>query len=134
MVKAFIYRERIFGDLQSQGISAVYTLNYWHENIFTRHSASKSSVFIAAQQLSQHLWRSRPIKEEQNKERFQHNHNLTLFLLTFREGYPLTYQCNKFFISRFVTISNARFLLDAENQNHIGSADICFKRIETSQD
>ncbi|KAG6741630.1 hypothetical protein POTOM_054905 [Populus tomentosa] len=31
---------------------------------------------------------------------------------------------------RFVTISNARFLLDAENQNHIGSADICFKRIK----
>ncbi|KAJ6951921.1 hypothetical protein NC653_041168 [Populus alba x Populus x berolinensis] len=48
----------------------------------------------------------RKAEEEQNKERFQHNHNLTLFLLTFRE----------------------------ENQNHIGSADICFKRIETSQD
>ncbi|KAG6737612.1 hypothetical protein POTOM_059140 [Populus tomentosa] len=30
----------------------------------------------------------------------------------------------------FVTISNARFLLDVENQNHIGSADICFKRIK----
>ncbi|KAJ6859648.1 hypothetical protein NC651_036056 [Populus alba x Populus x berolinensis] len=52
-----------------------------------------------------------------------------------RNGYPLTQQSNKFFISnRFVTISNARFLLDVENQNHIGSADICFKRIETSQD
>ncbi|KAJ6858550.1 hypothetical protein NC652_040979 [Populus alba x Populus x berolinensis] len=37
MVKAFIYRERIFGDLQSQGISAVYTLNYWRMSLAMRN-------------------------------------------------------------------------------------------------
>lgn len=63
---------------------------------------------------------------------------ILMLMLSFLTGKLICFlmeQCNKFVISRVVTIFNIHFLLDAENENYIWSADICFKSRETrSQD